>query len=97
MKKLLVILALVCLSCDTTVLPDVSTYLCVTVLVSDYYACTDGSIDEIAMNDTILRGWTQEEITAYEQKNSFSVREKCFFQVKVCRCYPIEEMLGYQP
>lgn len=88
MKRVLFLVLLAALACDTKIVEETSPYMCLRFIVTDYCA-VEGSIDEVIIEqDTLKYSWTLQEIQQYEAKGSFTIEEKCFYRVQITKCYP---------
>ena len=88
MKRILLLILLAALSCDTKIAEETSRYMCLRFVVTDYCA-VEGSIDEVIIEqDTLKYSWTEQEIQQYEEKGTFKIEEKCFSRVQITKCYP---------
>jgi hypothetical protein len=60
---------------------------------SDCYECTTyvmlercDTFEYSAVTDSLKCGWSEGEIRQYEIKNTYSLSEKCFYKIQVCKC-----------
>jgi len=63
------------------------------VPATDCYECTIyvmlercDTIEYSSVTDSLKCGWSEDEIRQYEMKNTYSLSEKCFYKIQVCKC-----------
>lgn len=70
------------IACQHEDLPAANCYECTTQVMLE--RCD--TIEYFAVTDSLKCGWSEDEIRQYEIKNTYSLNEKCFYKIQVCKC-----------